>query len=177
MTVLTGGIPSPPRAGRSSFEASSLLAGAFLPGKDAVDLLDAHTWRQQTLNSCIAYAFIQALQDMFELQANVLPLLSAAYWYAGAQILFSPPAPGERMPDVGSRCDLNLEWGQGHGVISEDAYPETTDHGTSVPPFNAGASPRSTARTSSPPRRTKSGPLLKVRSSSPSRGFRPRPRS
>ncbi len=135
--VKLGSIPSPHDAlEHSDFAVLPMLAGvgtSFDP--KPVDLFDFHRPRIQQANNCVAHARMNLIQVLMWIRYGTAgPLLSVAFPYGLAQLLWAMPARGEPFPDAGSSCALLQKAIRDHGVCSEALYPETLENCRNLAP-------------------------------------------
>lgn len=140
MRPLMGAIPSPEGVdvGGGELAGSRLLAGlGSRIDPRPVDLFGLHLERVQQVQDCVSHARANLVQVLIAQRTGRPPRkLSVAYSYAGAQHLWSPG----NFPDTGSSCLLTLKWWRDHGCVLEEAYPETAENCTRVPPDDLWAS-------------------------------------
>ena len=138
MSFLLGAKPSPPdpKDATFAFEKSELLAGVILPESNDVSITDAHEWREQRYQDCVGISIVEVAKDNATVLGHPCPPLAPLLPYNQACFYDQPPAPGKRMPDVGTNPRLGIKAAMHCGLVPESEYPETDENIGMVPPMD-----------------------------------------
>jgi hypothetical protein len=140
---LLGADPSPHDPSDFAFADSELLAGALPSTNASPSILDAHEYRTQRYQDCIAFACIEPVQALFKVLGRPKPKLAPLFQYGGSRLLAAPPKPGARLVDTGCSYRYALKWGRDEGYVAESLWPETDENVVVTPPADVRQAARS----------------------------------